>query len=32
MADARGEVIENHCYENFYAGIGMEGDTVNFIQ
>ena len=25
MADARGEVIENHCYENFYAGIGMEG-------
>ena len=25
MAGARGEVIENHCYENFYAGIGMEG-------
>ena len=25
MAGSRGEVVENHSYENFYAGIGMEG-------
>jgi hypothetical protein len=24
MAGTRGGVTENHCYENFYAGIGME--------